>query len=458
VSRDSQRHRKGTAFWHVGQLGSSLSTNERDSQGWRPRLRSRRPMTDWSVRYASSDAAGEEPTIAQSVVVGNVVFVSGCTCDSGGKRAPGRLEDQVTLALENTRSALEAAGSRMGGVVKTFFLLTDLDHYGRVRKTETEFYERHAPQLITTPPAATLMVVPSLARREFLVQYEVIAALDREAPGWPVRYYPEYWAGKELAYPHVPKEHAKFARSQSIGNLLIISGCQALDHDTVRVESSDFAEQSRIVLGKIRAAVEEPGGSLANLVKTNVFVKDPNTLPIYREIEQAFFREHAPAVARDPPASTVFVVSELPRPEFLIEVEAFAVADAAAPGWPTRRQAGTAYAAESVTAGRLVFLSACDGGPDGGSASTSIEHEVTTALDNLGDALARAGSAFSKIVKLTLMLTDVDEYARMQSALVSYYREHAPHLVATLPASTFMGVGATGPGDARFQVDAVAVI
>src|SRR4029077_15367182 len=202
------------------------------------------------------------------VVVGNVVFVSGCKCDRPGKRAPEQVEDQVVLALENTRSALEAAGSRMENVVKTFFLLTDLDHYGRVRKTETEFYELHAPQLVTTPPAATLMVVPSLARGELLVQYEVIASLDREAPGWGVTYYPEYWAGKELAYPHVPKEHAKFARSQSIGNLLIISGCQALDHETVRVDIADFAEQSRIVLEKIRVAAEESGGSLANLVKT----------------------------------------------------------------------------------------------------------------------------------------------------------------------------------------------
>ena len=393
---------------------------------------------------------GEEPTLAQSVVVGNVVFVSGCTGHQRGKRTSGRVEDQVRLALDNTRRALEAAGSRMENVVKTFFLLTDLDDYGRVRKTETEFYELHAPPLVTTPPAATLMVVPSLARRDWLVQYEVIAALDREAPGRHVTYYPEYWAGKELAYPHVPKEHAKFARSQSIGNLLIISGCQALDHDTVRVESSDFAEQSRIVLEKVRAAVGEPGGSLADLVKTNVFIKDPDVLPVYREIEQAFFREYAPEVAHNPPASTVFVMSELPRPEFLIEVEAFAVTDAAAAGRPTSRQARTADAAESVTAGGLVFVSACEGG----SAPTSFEHEVTTALDNLRDALARAGSAFGKIVKLTFMLADVDEYAGMQSALAAYFREHARQPVAT----TFVGVGAIAPGGGRFQVDAVAVV
>jgi hypothetical protein len=56
------------------------------------------------------------------------------------------------------------------------------------------------------------------------------------------------------------------------------------------------------------------------------------------------------------------------------------------------------------------------------------------------------------------MLSDVDEHATMQSALVAYYREHAQQLVATPAASTFMGVAAMGPGGARFQVDAVAVI
>ena len=133
----------------------------------------------WDLRYASSRISAEETTFTQSVAVGNVVFVSGCTCDRAGSVAPARVEDQVELALASARQALEAIGSRMDNVVKTFFLLTTLDDYGSVRKTETEFYERHAPQLVTTPPAATLMVVPSLGRPELLVQYEVIAVLDR---------------------------------------------------------------------------------------------------------------------------------------------------------------------------------------------------------------------------------------------------------------------------------------
>jgi enamine deaminase RidA (YjgF/YER057c/UK114 family) len=411
----------------------------------------------WDVRYASSQTPVEEATFAQSVAVGNVVFVSGCTGSRAGEPAPRHVEEQVELALEHARRALAALGSRMDDVVKTFFLLTRLDDYGSVRRTETEFYERHAPQLVTTPPAATLMVVPSLARRELLVQYEVIAALDRNMPGWAVTYYPEFWAGRELAYPHVPKEHAKFARSQSIGNLLVVSGCQALDHETVRVETGDFAEQSRIVLDKVRVALEEAGGSLGNLVKTNVFIKDASALTTYREVERAFFREHAPELASDPPASSAFVMSELPRPEFLVEVEAFAVAKAGVPGWTVHRRAGTAEAAESATAGRLVFLSACDGGAGEGSAASSIEPIVSAALDDVREALARAGSEIGRTVKLTLLLRDVADYPEMQSALLAYYREHAPHLVETPPATTFMQVPAIVPGGARFQVDAVAV-
>jgi 2-iminobutanoate/2-iminopropanoate deaminase len=385
------------------------------------------------------------------VVVGNIVFVSGCTSVESDP-ASAHVTAQVELALETARRSLEAAGSRMDNVVKTLFLLTALEDYGVVRATETEFYERYAPQLVATPPAATLMVAPSLGRPELLVQYEVVAARDRDMPGWPVAYHPEHWAGKELAYPHVPKEHAKFARSQSIGNLLVISGCQALDHATVRVETGDVAEQSRIVLGKILAAVEETGGTLANLVKTNVFVKDPRAARIYREVEHAFLRERAPDVAAEPPASTVFVMTELPRPEFLIEVEAFAVLEAGAPGWGVRRLPGTAAAAESVSAGALVFLSACTS-----AVGDSIEREIAGALDELGEALGRAGSEVESIVKTTLFLRDARDYETLQEQLRTFYETHAPRLLETPPASTFTEVAEIVPSRARFQIDAIAV-
>jgi enamine deaminase RidA (YjgF/YER057c/UK114 family) len=314
------------------------------------------------------------------------------------------VEDQVELALEGARRELETAGSTLNNVVKTFFLLTDLTDYAAVRKTETEYYERHAPLLVTTPPAATLMVVPSLGDPELRVQYEVIAAHDRA----DVTYHPEYWGGKELAYPHVPKEHAKFARSQAIGDLLVVSGCQALDHDTVRVETDDFAEQTRVVLDKVRVAVEEPGGSLADIAKTNVFVKDVSALATYRQVEREFLGVHSPA-------SSVFVVSELPRPEFLVEVEAFALPDGAGEG--------------------LVFVSAC-AGPD-----------LRTTFEILDDALAAAGSSADAVVKLTVTYLDAADYPEVERAL----GERAG-------AKSFFQVAAIESAGARFQADAVATV
>lgn len=420
---------------------------------------------NWSVSYypklsiggkaADPDGSKEHPRDAQCIVVGNLVFASA----SPDQDTPGHIEDQVNIVLDKIRVAMETAGSSMDNIVKTFFSITSLDDYAKVRRTETEYYEKHAPQLVTTPPAATLMVVPSLARSEFLAGYEVIGVIDRDMPDWRVKYFAEHWAGKELAYPHVPKEHAKFARSQVVGNLVIVSGCQALDHETVRVETSDFGEQTRIVLDKIKAAMEETGGSMENVVKTNVFLKDIRELERYREVERAYFRAHAPALVAHPPASTVFVVHELPRPEFLVEVEAFGVTDRMAPGWTTYYHPGSTEASGSASVGKLLFLSGCDGlNPDDGAMAATVERQVTAALGKVRARLDKAGSAMDKVIKTVVMLRHLNDYPKMRATELEYFRNHAPRLVSNPPVSTFMQLPAAKSGQALFQIDVTAVL
>ncbi len=426
---------------------------------------------NWDVKYypgywagrklAYPDVPKEHPKFAQSIVVGNLIFVSGCVGQdtNTGTPAPENVEDQVKLALKYAELAMKTAGSSMENIVKTFFLIKDLDNYQQVRKTETEYYSEHAPYLVENPPAATLMVVPSLARPEFQVEYEVIGVVDRTMPGWGVKYYAEYWGGKELAYPHVPKEHAKFARSQVVGNLVILSGCQALDHNSVRVETTDFNEQSRIVLEKLRVGMEETGGSMSSLVKTNVFLKDLNDLQQYREVEQEYFQEHAPDLARNPPASTAIVVSELPRPEFLVEVEAFGVIDERAPDWTTKYYPGSLAATSGVSAGNLLFLSGCDGSnPDNGEMETDIvEQQIIVALNKVRVALERAGSSMDKVVKTLMMLRNLEDYPKMRKTEVEYYQQHAPHLVSNPPVSTFVQLPSITSPAALFQIDVTAV-
>jgi len=59
-------------------------------------------------------------------------------------------------------------------------LLKDMKDYQMMRKTELEYYQKHAPRLVEEPPASTFMQPASLARPEFLVEIDVIAGLNRE--------------------------------------------------------------------------------------------------------------------------------------------------------------------------------------------------------------------------------------------------------------------------------------
>jgi len=277
---------------------------------------------------------------------------------------------------------------------------------------------------------------------------------------WEVKYYPEYWDGKKLAYPHVPKEHPKFARTEVVGNLVIVSGCEALNHDTVKVETSDFKEQTRICLEKIKVGMAETGGSIDNLVKTYVLLKDIRDYPVYRDVEQEFFKKHAPSLAKNPPASTIINVSSLALPEFLVEVEAFGVINQKAPGWTTKYYPGSKEASSSASAGKLLFLSGYDGSnpKTGKMETTAIDQQINIALDKVKAALERAGSSMGKVVKTFMLLKRLEDYPKMRKAEVEYYQKHAPQLVDSPPVSTFMQLTSMTNPEALFEVDVTAVL
>jgi enamine deaminase RidA (YjgF/YER057c/UK114 family) len=140
-----------------------------------------------------------------------------------------------------------------------------------------------------------------------------------------VRYYPEYWAGKKLAYPYVPAESPKFARSVVVGNLVFISGCQGQNDQTMRVESDVFEEQMVVALDKVRHAMEEVGSSMNNVIKTLYMLKRLEDYPRMRRTELEYYQKHAPLLVEYPPASTFLQVASLAKPEFLVEVDVIGV-------------------------------------------------------------------------------------------------------------------------------------
>jgi 2-iminobutanoate/2-iminopropanoate deaminase len=413
-------------------------------------------------KLAYPHVAKESPKFARSIVAGNLIFVSGCTGQDTitGKPTAETFQGQMITALDKVKMAMEEAGSSMDNVVKTVMLIKRQSDYARMRTTEVEYYLKHAPYLAENPPASTFIVPASLAKPEFLVEIDVIGVVDRNRPGWKATYYPEYWGGKRLAYPHVPKEHPKFARIEVVGNLVIVSGCEALNHDTLKVETSDFKEQAMICLEKIRAGMAETGGSVDNLVKTYVLLKDMKHYPLYREVEREFFGKYASGLVKDPPASTVITVTSLALPEFLVEVEAFGVIDKDAPGWATKYYPGTKVASSSASAGDLLFLSGCNGSdPDTGKMEAGlIEQQITIALDKVKAALQTAGSSMDKIIKTFMLLKNLADYPSMRKAEVEYYEKHAPYLVDNPPVSTFMQLASLTNPEALFEIDVTAVL
>ena len=89
-------------------------------------------------------------------------------------------------------------------------------------------------------------------------------------------------------------------------------------------------------------------------------------------------------------------MTELPRPEFLVEVEAFAVANAA---MPRLVDASSGEEPRTLPKARPPERS-CSCPPATAAppklSPKSIEQEVSTALDNVRRALGRAGSAIGK--------------------------------------------------------------
>ncbi len=105
------------------------------------------------------------------------------------------------------------------------------------------------------------------------------------------------------------------------GVTLVVSGQVAYDEGGNVVGVGDLAQQVERVYRNIQIALEANGASMANLVKTTLFVKDlsPDKAVVIRRVRSAFLSEGAP------PASTMVGVASLARPELLLEVEAIAV-------------------------------------------------------------------------------------------------------------------------------------
>ncbi|MEY4630753.1 MAG: hypothetical protein RIQ81_873 [Pseudomonadota bacterium] len=92
---------------------------------------------------------------SQAVVAGNMLFVSGqIPLDpTSGQLVGGGVEEQAVQVLKNLRAIIEAAGAKMGQVVKTTIFLKSMDDFQKVNEVYGTFFEAPFPARATVEVA-----------------------------------------------------------------------------------------------------------------------------------------------------------------------------------------------------------------------------------------------------------------------------------------------------------------
>mgnify|MGYP001324414690 CR=1 FL=1 len=105
------------------------------------------------------------------------------------------------------------------------------------------------------------------------------------------------------------------------GRTLYIAGQIAVDREGKLVGAGDFRAQVKQVFENLKMRLEEAGATFKDVVKLNYYLVDASDLQALRETRNAYIN------VESPPASTLVVVKQLVREEYLIEIEAIAVAN-----------------------------------------------------------------------------------------------------------------------------------
>ena len=114
-----------------------------------------------------------------------------------------------------------------------------------------------------------------------------------------------------------PAAIGPYSQAVKAGNLLFISGQIPVNPATGEVVEATIQAQAAQSLTNLKAIVEQAGGSLDNIVKTTVFLKDMNDFVEMNQVYKSFFEG-------DCPARSAVQVAKLPK-DVMVEIEAIAV-------------------------------------------------------------------------------------------------------------------------------------
>lgn len=117
--------------------------------------------------------------------------------------------------------------------------------------------------------------------------------------------------------PAAPQAIGPYSQAIRTDGLVFVSGQIPLDPATGELVVGDIAIQTRRVLQNVQAVLEGAGTSLAQVVKTTVFLADINDFAAMNAVYAEFF-------PHEPPARSALQVGALPKGA-RVEVEVVAL-------------------------------------------------------------------------------------------------------------------------------------
>ena len=121
-----------------------------------------------------------------------------------------------------------------------------------------------------------------------------------------------------ISTTNAPAAIGPYSQAIKVGELVFVSGQLPIDPATGAFAEGGIKELTRQSLTNMKAILEEAGTSMANVVKTTVFLADMNDFVAMNEVYDEFF-------AAPFPARSAVAIKTLPKGA-LVEIECIAQA------------------------------------------------------------------------------------------------------------------------------------
>jgi len=126
---------------------------------------------------------------------------------------------------------------------------------------------------------------------------------------------------RQIQTDKIRQPSGHFSQAISIdakGKLVFISGMTSRRADGTIAGIGDIEAQTRQVCENLKAAVEAAGGTMDDICRVDVYVRNMEHFDKIHQVRREYFKSPAPA-------STMVEVSKFTSPDYLIEINAIAV-------------------------------------------------------------------------------------------------------------------------------------